>query len=121
MCCFSLPVRNVSSTRIFTRVAGERQFLVYEMRLDSPVDVAMVLPIPVAASADKALRFISLVDYPGFFHDLTRCFPTRSHSGPLLGFAAAGRPVLKVERVGSFEASFVPTIGDFDRMDERFR
>jgi hypothetical protein len=31
------------------------------------------------------------------------------------------RWTLKVQRVGSFEASFVPTVGDFDRLDERFR
>jgi len=28
---------------------------------------------------------------------------------------------LKVEQVGSFEASFVPTLADFQRLDPRFR
>ena len=31
------------------------------------------------------------------------------------------RPKLKVERVGDFDASFVPHHDDFDRLDERFR
>jgi hypothetical protein len=30
-------------------------------------------------------------------------------------------PKLKVKDVGDFEASFVPTVADFDRLDERFR
>jgi hypothetical protein len=31
------------------------------------------------------------------------------------------KPTLEVVKVGSFEASFVPTIKDFSRLDERFR
>jgi len=30
-------------------------------------------------------------------------------------------PTLQVHEVGSFEASFVPTLNDFDRLDSRFR
>ncbi len=38
----------------------------------------------------------------------------------LIGVAAAPATIL-VHDVSSFEASFVPTLEDFDRLDERFR
>jgi hypothetical protein len=69
------------------------------------------LPLPVAGD----LTFINLEGYPKFFEDLERGFPMpaaqRSYSAPLLA----------VQRVGSFDASFVPTPPDFARLDPRFR
>jgi hypothetical protein len=38
-----------------------------------------------------------------------------------LGSLSAGAPPLRVVDVGYFDASFVPTIRDFERLDERFR
>lgn len=126
MCCFSRPVESVSSTNIFVRDAGAgRQFLVYSMNYLASEDLAMVLPLPVAAgSAEDAVKFINLHDYQDFFKDLKSGFPeesnavsrSRSRSGPM---PAAAR--LIVVNVGSFEASFVPQIKDFSRLDARFR
>lgn len=123
MCCFSGPVHDVTKTRIFARlIEPKRQALAYQMSLDTPADVAMILPIPVIpGSGEKAVQFIDLSGYEYFFSDLAKGFPTRSDSkwdyaAPL---AAAGS--LQVHSVGSFEASFVPTIKDFARLDKRFR
>ena len=121
MCCFSQPVESVSHTNIFARSANEgRQYLVYEMKLAAKSDLAMILPLPVPPkSAEDAVRFINLKEYPGFFSDMNRGFPTPAAQGP-----ADNKPrakALAVVEVGNFEASFVPTIADFSRLDERFR
>jgi hypothetical protein len=125
MCCFSRPVKSVTNTNIFARSSTkDRQFLVYEMKLAADEDLAMILPIPVPAkSAEDAVRFVSLKDYPGFFKDMAAGFPapgSRSlgDGGPAAGKAASP---LAVVDVGEFEASFVPTVADFSRLDERFR
>lgn len=125
MCCFSREVTAVSATRIFARrISDERQAIVYSMTLDTPGDVAMILPIPVAAgSGEHAVQFISLEKYPEFFEALTRCFDDPK---PMLsraqGYSKGDNAApLKVEQVGSFNASFVPTIRDFRRLDAQFR
>jgi hypothetical protein len=121
MCCFSRPVESVSDTKIFARGSDRgRQFVVYSMALDASEELAMVLPLPVAKeSGEDALRFISLKEYPDFFVDLQRGFPVRSVPSRTDTFGASAP--LKVVDVGDFEASFVPTVRDFSRLDERFR
>lgn len=125
MCCFSRPVQSVSATNIFARaVEGGRQILVYSMTLRAKEDLAMVLPIPVKpGSGGKAVTFIDLQDYPEFFTDLRKGFPAPlSAAPPSRGLGAVtGAAKLEVISVGSFEASFVPTVADFVRLDERFR
>ena len=125
MCCFSRPVDSVSATNIFARSGADgRQFIAYSMTLRAGEDLAMILPLPVKpGSGEKAVEFISLKGYPGFFADLEKGFPIddkpRSRSQKLsLGGVM---PKLDVVAVGNFEASFVPTIADFARLDERFR
>ena len=127
MCCFSQPVRSVSKTRIFARpVDPIRQMLVYSMRLVADGDLAMVLPIPVPpGSPEDAVRFIDMSSAPKFFDDLDLLFPEPKHQGfGTLRSAApahAPQPRLVVHEVGDFEASFVPTLPDFARLDPRFR
>ena len=124
MCCFTRPVKRVSETNIFARMdKGNRQFLVYSMTLEAKQDLAMVLPIPVArGSGEKAVHFISLEKYPNFFENVASAFPTRGTKSKLESLStAASTKRLEVVQVGSFEASFAPTVGDFERLDERFR
>jgi hypothetical protein len=132
MCCFSRPVQDVSATKIFARwtSASEgvlRQCVVYQMKYAALEDLAMVLPIPVApGSGEKAVKFINLEIHADLFERLHECFPVpdapfyRSNSD-----RATPEPLpekkLEVVQVGSFEASFVPTVKDFARLDERFR
>jgi len=86
-------------------------------------DLAMVLPLPVAPNPpEDAVRFINLERYPTFFDEMRSGFPvnevhSRSRSVALYSFSA---PELRVHDVGKFEASFVPRIDDFDRLNERF-
>jgi hypothetical protein len=125
MCCFSQQVEMVADTNIFSRSANGRQFLVYSMTYAAATDLAMVLPLPVPANPpEDAVRFINLERYPHFFADMRRGFPQfvsegYRHLGP--GPMVEAAPKLKVHEMGSFEASFVPRIADFDRLDERFR
>jgi hypothetical protein len=125
MCCFSRPVQKVADTNIFARSSRDgRQFLVYSMTLSAKEDLAMILPIPVPENApEDAVRFINLEKYPNFFDDMRAGFPEPLPPAAALG--GRGRTLkaepLPVVDVGSFEASFVPTVADFKRLDERFR
>lgn len=123
MCCFSGPVDSVSSTKIFARAARDhRQFLVYSMQLNAPEAVAMILPLPVPKNAaENAVRFINLEKYPEFFTDLASGYPVSRAKNDKNKDKAAGSLKLEVVKVGSFEASFVPAVKDFVRLDERFR
>ena len=127
MCCFSGAVERVADTSIFARsVENGRQILVYAMTISTKNDVAMILPLPVpAGSPDDAVRFISLKEYPEFFTRMKLGLPepvTRSLSvGSAKAAPEAAAPKLEVVQVGEFEASFVPAVKDFGRLDERFR
>jgi len=126
MCCFSRPVQSVSATNIFARSAeGGRQYLVYSMKLRAKEELAMVLPLPViSGSGEKAVTFIDLKGYAEFFADLSKGFPVPLGAVPTsrsLGAAPPPAAKLEVVAVGSFDASFVPTVADFSRLDERFR
>ncbi|HTJ47593.1 MAG TPA: hypothetical protein VL463_36095 [Kofleriaceae bacterium] len=126
MCCFSGKVEKVADTKIFARATSAgRQFLVYEMAFEAAADLAMILPLPVPPrSGEDAVRFIALDHYATFFLDLQSGFPVSRSQAFALRPAALGAPApqtLKVVEVGEFEASFVPSRDDFDRLDARFR
>jgi hypothetical protein len=126
MCCFSRPVKWVSGTRIFARgLADGAQALVYQLTVGLDEELAMVLPLPVPpGSSEDAVRFVDLAGYPRFFDDLERGFPPpmAKGRGPMLARAArAELPRLRVHRVGDFDASFVPSARDFERLDPLFR
>jgi hypothetical protein len=126
MCCFSGPVKTVSDTNIFARMGEDgRQFLVYSMTVDMAKPLAMVLPLPVKKDSDEqAVRFIDLENYHNFFGDLDSGFPRpvlEDHSAPPAVAVPAAAAPLRVVQVGTFEASFVPTVKDFNRLDARFQ
>lgn len=126
MCCFTGPVESVSNTRIFARLSSDgRQSLIYQMAMQSKKEVAMVLPVPVLpGSGEQALSFYSFEAYPSFFHDLAKGFPSPSRAksaGRVLPMTVYSVPKLEVHSVGAFEASFVPGVADFSRLDKRFR
>jgi hypothetical protein len=126
MCCFSLPILHVSGTRIFARAtAQERQLLVYAMELAANEDVAMVLPLPVPrGTPEDGVRFIDLSGYPTLLDDLGMAFARFEETlgaSELLGDEELPTAQLAVYDVGEFEASFVPRVRDFERLDPRFR
>jgi hypothetical protein len=128
MCCFSRPIQSVTATRIFARgyafgTERERQFIIYSMRLKVAEELAMVLPIPVKpGTGENGVRFINLEGYPNFFEDMEQGFPERaSWSFGCSAKSPVAARALVVLEVGSFEASYVPSVADFSRLDERFR
>ncbi|MFK7821310.1 MAG: hypothetical protein AB8G99_21525 [Planctomycetaceae bacterium] len=127
MCIFSQPVVSVTDTSIFARLMPNGwQHLVYQMKFETRAQNAIILPLPVALpSAEESLQFVSLKGYDRFFADLNRGFPlatrkSRSFSRGLPAGAKVDSKIV-VHEVGDFVASFVPTIADFDRLDEQFR
>ncbi len=122
MCCFARPVNAVSDTKIFARLSEpKKQMLAYQMQYDSDEQNAMILPIPVASPANKdSVRFISLKEYDDFFKDLAKGYPLPAPANSSRVAAEAIDSKLVVHDVGDFVASFVPTMKDFDRLDQRF-
>lgn len=123
MCCFSGKVA-VSNTRIFARFLDKgTQALVYQMSYRAQSELAMVLPIPTPPkSPEDAVKFISLKNYKTFFDDLHSGFPQPQLTrGGTFGAVAVMPAKLKVEEVGDYIASFVPSVADFDRLDAKFR
>lgn len=125
MCCFSGPVEHVSGTRIFARANGDRQLTAYQMTFAAAGELAMVLPLPVPVGSDEqAVRFIDLSKDPWFFSNLHDAFeePVRGPMAAALSTEGAEEELaLAVVDVGAFEASFVPSLRDFGRLDVRFR
>lgn len=127
MCCFSDEVKYVRNTRIFARAEDSiRQYVVYQMAFSAEKELAMILSLPVRhGSGENAIKFIDLKEYGDFFTLLAKDFPKQTHIS--FGCAASSNvtsPVaaaIPVQEVGNYEASFVPTIKDFSRLDERFR
>lgn len=105
---------------------GEKgnQVVIYSMILEADQDLAMILPIPaVDERSETSVQFVNLSLYADFFPKLDRAFPIpkprNSGADPFAAALVAGP--LQVHSVGSFEASFVPRVEDFLRLDERFR
>jgi len=123
MCCFSGSRQvSVSRTNIYARMLERRplQVLAYGMDLAVEEEVAMVLPLPVPpGSGDDAVTFIDLHSSPQMFQQLAGLFVMPSRSGSRSAMPTALG--LAVHKVGSFVASYVPTRGDFVRLDPRFR
>ncbi len=124
MCIFSGEVKSVSGTSIFARRLGTRQFLVYEMSIEARQEAAMILPIPVTRvdsfteHSTGPVRFISLESYPEFFKDMVKPYQEVMRGST---FGGSKSIALEVHKVGCFDASYVPTVNDFDRLDARFR
>ena len=116
---FTRPVRWVGSTCIFARIHEQQQVLIYAMELNSAQETAMVLPLPVAPGTQN-IEFVSLQGFDDFFVCLRSAFANVADTFATEGNSPAVRR-LPVEKVGAFEASFVPSLADFAGLDERFR
>jgi len=130
MSIFTGRITHLGGTKIFARLdmneAGEvAQYLVYSMSVGTDSETAMIIPLPVSSQSEDALDFIPLNGYTEFFDHMEKGFPS-----PLAGLdkgiasiasdPGSPRNKLAVQAVGDFIASFVPTLGDFDRLDTRF-
>lgn len=122
----------VTKTNIFARhTRPGYQAITYSLSIASKSAAAMILPLPVSPGrGENALTFINLSGYEDFFKDLSvACEPEVIAPEFLdllgddleLGAAPAAAQLLTVHEVGDFEASYVPTMADFTRLDPRFR
>lgn len=124
MCIFSQSAE-VFHTEIFARSSQNGgQYLAYSMEMIGQEEMAMILPIPVLPSSpEEAVRWIDLEWFPFFFEDLNRVHDEDREAR--LSIPSTGgsdtQKTLVVTEVGQFEASFVPTLNDFNRLDERFK
>lgn len=127
MCCFSGPV-HVEGTQIFARIDRRGwQGIVYSMKYESAAPVAMVLPIPYAPAigsenGGSPMRFVDFSAYSDFFQAMSNAFQSEDEDlfdGDVPQPAAPRS--LRVEKVGDYVASFVPSVKDFARLDVRFR
>jgi hypothetical protein len=122
-----MPVMHVDKTRVFARRTDDRtQALAYAMQVEAAGDLAMVLPLPTdLAAGEEAVRFVDLSQATHLFNTLDALFPAPELEASLsFGFQTprqAKPQTLVVHTVGDYEASFVPTAGDFERLDARFR
>jgi hypothetical protein len=121
MCIILADVEHVNATKIFTCLTNDRtrQFLVYsnEVETDEEENV-MILPVPHPHS----VNFVNLSKYPKLFDDLESNFVKSrrdSHHmyASLSRSASLERSTLVVHSVGSYSASIVPSVDDFDRLD----
>ena len=121
------PIKlSVGGTNIFARARGDAQALIYGMNITASDSVAMVLPLPTPPGVgEDAVRFIDLSAYSKVFVDLNELFPPvmppQPRGGSAFGGGAPVKTTLKVHDAGDFEASFVPSFADIDRIDPRFR
>lgn len=124
MCIISLPVDRVNATKIFSCFTENqsRQFVVYSNQVTTPLtNNMMILPVP----NPNSVEFINFSHYPQFFEDCQKNFvryrppeyyATRSFSASL---DMTERTVLPIFQVGSYIASIVPSVRDFDRLNPR--
>ena len=118
------PIDHVGSTQIFVSgLSDEEHATVYRMAYRAPEAVAMILPIPVRrGGAEDAVTFVDLGECRDFFELLDRCYPRPPEDSKPGGYGGRPRrPPLAVHENGDYVASYVPSIGDFDRLDPRFR
>ena len=125
MCIFTDEVGHVGDTQIFAcSTSATRQGLIYGMSFSAARTLAMVLPIPVASGVpEDDVHFIALKDYGDIFE---RCRMPFMSDRPRKRDTYDDhddhpRLTLAVHAVGDYDASFVPTREDFDRLDPRFR
>ncbi|MGB3934416.1 MAG: hypothetical protein WBL29_01755 [Burkholderiales bacterium] len=117
----------VGGTHIFARVDAQGwQWLAYEMSVRAPEDPAMVLPVPVARQDPSAFAFVDLERYPELFDHLSQAIYVWGRQRfqaimSLSGDEDSGPARLPVHQVGAYEASFVPDLAAFARLDERFQ
>jgi hypothetical protein len=115
MCMFTATA-SVQSTCLFASRQRERQTLVYQTSLETKKANAMLLPVPHVAGGSP-ITFIDLSSVPNLFVRLWHHFVA-----PPPGFVnLSSGSTLEVVRVGSFDASIVPTLADLSRLDRRFK
>ena len=102
----------VKATNLFVAPNKDftRQITVYSNNVQTESrNNMMVLPVP----HPESIKFIDLTEYKDIFKDLEKSFDVQYRS---LGSNSKG--ALKVEKVGSYNATIVPTFGQLYQIDK---
>lgn len=122
MCIILTHVESVSNTQIYvsSSKSRKRQLTIYTNKVDTHVKNAMILPVPNPLSVE----LLNFKNYKKIFDDCRECFHhddgsrnDRHMYRAALSASFDSRPPLPVYTVGSYQASIVPSINDFDRVD----
>lgn len=117
MCIFSREVYKVENTSIFTKKIDSRQVVIYEMEVGTNSEMSMILPIPNKNKDDNSVKFYDFSEYDNFFQDIEQVF-----NPPSDGISTGYRSLkLTTHKIGSFDAVYIPTLNDFNRVDTRFK
>lgn len=117
MCIITSTVNNVSRTQIYVSSdeTYRRQITIYSNRVDTPIENAMILAVPNPGS----VKFLNFKHYTTLFEDLASCFEHPFASRSLAAFATrSAANTLPVYSVGSYNASIVETLADFERLSD---
>lgn len=121
MCIINEEVDDVNSTQIYASLdkSGKRQLTIYSNKIVTEKDNAMILPVP----NPQSVSFVDLSDYTSIFDDFQRSFIKRltlSNTSKSRGFPSMNcvNDTLAVHNVGSYQASIVPSLSDFNKLDK---
>jgi hypothetical protein len=120
MCMILGKINRVAKTNLYVSVdkKGKRQITVYSNIVDTPKENAMILPVP----HPESVELVNLSHYPSLFKDCENCFRgriniTTNQASYALSCDGGTRKTIEVIDVGSYRASIIPSIDDFDRLD----
>lgn len=120
MCISSREVKECHATRVFVRrhAATQTQFVAIETVVDDGSDEPLAVVVPVPCTRKPTLIDMSMT--PNFFDNMaSACAPPPRGRGTARSKSL--KRTLDVERVGSYECSFVPTSADMENIDALYR
>jgi len=113
------PAR-LANTHIFVACDPQgNQLTVYQNNAESQTKNAMILPVPLIAGVE----LLNMEDFKNIFKELSNYFPKMMSYGLMGGLMSNSRSAktLKIHYVGSYQASIVESLVDFERLDTSFR
>ncbi len=116
MCIITSTVNSVSGTQIYVSSdeTYRRQITVYSNKVDTPVENAMILAVPNPST----VKFLNFKHYTSLFEDLASCFKYPFATRSLMASLRSSAGTLPVYSVGSYNASILQTLEDFERLNQ---
>jgi hypothetical protein len=118
MCIIADYVESVTETNIFVGILEQqKQLTIYSNRVKTSGPNTMVLPVPT----NSPVSFVDLTHYKDLFKNLRNSFEAETPPGTeYYGLRNGGSDTVKVEKVGSYKASFVKDINSINNLDKTF-
>ena len=110
-------VHHVANTKILVApMRRGHQLTVYQNQVNMTNPTAMILPFPYG---NKGAKLIDLSSYPQIFDDLSQVFVQFEYLTNSYGSRGVSRGMIAVHQIGSYSVSIVPTINDFERLQNQ--